>query len=93
MEIMDKLAIEAAEAAVSAGYPKDAEALLIVELDGESAAVEAEFVALSEAISKTRAKEVRIAQDNAERCSFGKAVKAPSPQWVVFLQTILYKMA
>ena len=32
--MMDKLAIEAAESFVDAGYPTDAEALLIVELDG-----------------------------------------------------------
>ncbi len=37
MEIMDRLAIQAAEAAVHAGYPLDAAALLIVELDGEGA--------------------------------------------------------
>ena len=35
MEIMDRLAIKAAEAAVNAGYPQGAAALLIVELDGE----------------------------------------------------------
>ena len=90
MEIMDKLAIEAAEAAVSAGYPKDAEALLIVELDGESAAVEAEFVALSDAVSKTGAKEVRIAEDNAERMLIWKGRKSAfsavgrlSPDYIV----------
>jgi glycolate oxidase len=43
MEIMDALAIEAAEAAVHAGYPRDAAALLIVELEGERIQVEAEF--------------------------------------------------
>ena len=31
---MDRLAIDAAEAAVDAGYPKDAKAVLIVELEG-----------------------------------------------------------
>jgi glycolate oxidase len=46
MEIMDRLAIKAAEAAVNAGYPKDAAALLIVELDGEAQQVEEEFVHL-----------------------------------------------
>ena len=38
MEIMDRLAIEAAEASVHAGYPRDAAALLIVELEGEDRA-------------------------------------------------------
>ena len=36
VEMMDRLTIEAAEAAVHPHYPPDAEALLIVELDGES---------------------------------------------------------
>src|SRR5208282_885770 len=40
MEIMDNLAIDAAEAFVNAGYPMDAEALLIVELDGCAAEVD-----------------------------------------------------
>src|SRR3546814_9021048 len=37
MEMMDRLAIEAAEAFVKVGYPLDVEALLIVELDGVGA--------------------------------------------------------
>ena len=76
MEIMDKLAIKAAEAAVSAGYPQDAEALLIIELDGEAAAVEAEFTALNAAIKQTQAKEIRIAQDNDERLLIWKGRKS-----------------
>ena len=47
MEIMDALAIRAAEAAVNAGYPKDAAALLIVELEGEALEVEEEGPAAS----------------------------------------------
>src|SRR5208282_6278411 len=50
MEIMDKLAVEAAEAFVHAGYPLDAEALLIVELDGVEAEVD-HLVAEVEAIA------------------------------------------
>ncbi len=76
MEIMDKLAIEAAEAAVNAGYPQDAEALLIIELDGEASAVDAEFEALTASIEKTNAKEVRIAQDNDERLLIWKGRKS-----------------
>jgi glycolate oxidase len=56
MEIMDRLAIEAAEAAVAAGYPRDAAALLIVELDGEADAVEADFARLEPLIRGTRAR-------------------------------------
>ena len=90
MEIMDALAIEAAEAAVSAGYPKDAEALLIIELDGESAAVESEFAALSQAIESTQAKEIRVAQSAEERLLIWKGRKSAfsavgrlSPDYIV----------
>ena len=43
IEMMDALAIEAAEAAVHCGYPHGAGAVLIVELDGPAAEVEAQF--------------------------------------------------
>ncbi|MEZ4620314.1 MAG: FAD-linked oxidase C-terminal domain-containing protein [Caldilineaceae bacterium] len=66
MEIMDSLAIEAAEAAVNAGYP-DAKALLIVELEGERVQVDAEFAHLLQVIEASDATEVRIAQDDADR--------------------------
>jgi glycolate oxidase len=90
MEIMDRLAIDAAEAAVQAGYPKDSEALLIVELDGEKEAVEAEFERLSEVIRKTGARTVRIARDDAERLKIWKGRKSAfsavgrlSPDYIV----------
>ena len=50
MEMMDRLAVEAAEAFVHAGYPLDADALLIVELDGCEAEVD-HLVAAVEAIA------------------------------------------
>ena len=46
IEMMDRLTIEAAEAAVGAGYPPGAEAVLIVELDGVTAQVEEDLAAV-----------------------------------------------
>ncbi|HEU0088665.1 MAG TPA: FAD-binding protein, partial [Pseudonocardiaceae bacterium] len=46
IEMMDALAIEAAEAAVQCGYPAGAGAVLVVELDGPSAEVEHTFAAV-----------------------------------------------
>jgi len=66
MEIMDNLAIQAAEAAVQAGYP-DVEGLVIVELEGEDAIVETEFALLREVIEESGANAVRIAKDAADR--------------------------
>ncbi len=76
VEIMDNLSIQAAEAAVGAGYPLDAEGLLIVELDGESDAVEADFARLIEIIRASEPYEVRIASDEAERMRIWKGRKS-----------------
>jgi glycolate oxidase len=90
IEIMDNLAIQAAEAAVHAGYPLDAQALLIVELDGEATSVEADFVFLQEIIASSGAYEVRIAKDDADRMRIWKGRKSAfsavgrlSPDYIV----------
>jgi glycolate oxidase len=76
MEIMDRLAIEAAEAAVHCGYPADANAILIVELEGERQGVEADFQRLKELIATSGAREVRVARDSEERLLFWKGRKS-----------------
>jgi glycolate oxidase len=76
LEIMDNLAIQAAEAAVGAGYPLDAEGLLIVELDGEVDTVGAEFAALLEIIHASGAYEVRVAKNAADRERIWKGRKS-----------------
>jgi glycolate oxidase len=90
LEIMDHLIIQAAEAAVHAGYPLDAAALLIVELDGEAEQVEEEFKRLKEIIDRTGAYEIRIAQDDADRLRIWKGRKSAfsavgrlSPDYIV----------
>jgi glycolate oxidase len=75
MEIMDRLSLEAAEAAVGAGYPRDAAAVLIVELEGEEPEVEAELHHLLEVIRNSGPTEVRIAKDEAERQKIWKGRK------------------
>ena len=89
MEIMDNLAIQAAEAAVNAGYP-NAAALLIVELEGEAIQVEAEFAHLLQVIEESNADEVRVAQDDADRARIWKGRKSAfsavgrlSPDYIV----------
>ena len=54
IEMMDALAIEAAEAAVHCGYPAGAGAVLIVELDGPAAEVEAQFAQVERAVRGAR---------------------------------------
>jgi glycolate oxidase len=67
MEIMDRLAIRAAEAAVQAGYPEAAAAILIVEVEGDARQVDAEYQRLRAVVDASGAYEVRLAADDAER--------------------------
>lgn len=90
IEIMDNLAIQAAEAAVQAGYPLDAQGLLVVELDGETRIVEAEFEQLMEVIHASGAYAVHVARDEADRQRIWKGRKSAfsavgrlSPDYIV----------
>jgi glycolate dehydrogenase FAD-linked subunit len=76
MEIMDRLAIEAAEAAVQPHYPADAAALLIVELEGESAQVGVEFERLMRLLAESGATETRVAVDEEDRARIWKGRKS-----------------
>ena len=67
IEMMDALSIEAAEAAVHCNYPPGAGAVLIVELDGPAAEVEAELATVRELCEAAGATEIRAADDPAER--------------------------
>jgi len=62
MEIMDALAIEAAEASVRPGYP-DAPALLIVEIEGEREVVTADARSLEALIARSGALSVQATED------------------------------
>jgi glycolate oxidase len=75
VEMMDRLAIRAAEAAVHPGFP-DAEAILIVELDGPRTEVADLFAIVQEIMSKTGATEVRLARDDDDRARIWKGRKA-----------------
>ena len=79
MEMMDRPAIEAAEDFVHAGYPRDAEALLIVELDGPPVEVD-HLVGLVEAIAQGHgATQCKISNSDAERLVFWAGRKAAFP--------------
>ena len=67
LEIMDRLAIEAVEEAVGAGYPRGAEALLLVELDGTPSEVEHQSRTLERLLEESPASEIRKARNEAER--------------------------
>ena len=76
IEMMDALAIEAAEAAVHCDYPLGAGAVLIVELDGPDAEVATQFEQIEGHCRDCRAFEIRIAADEDERTLFWKGRKS-----------------
>jgi glycolate oxidase len=79
MEMMDRPAIHAAEAFVHAGYPLDAEALLIVELDGPQAEC-AHLISQVEAIAgRNGADTCRTSASEEERATFWAGRKAAFP--------------
>src|SRR5881397_1209627 len=89
IEMMDNLAIQAAEAAVHAGYPRCG-GLLLVELDGPVAEVDALMTEVKKICSSNGAPEIRVAQSDAERALVWKGRKAAfaamgriSPNYIV----------
>jgi len=79
LEMMDKYAIQAAEAFVHAGYPLDAEAILLCELDGINEEVSAQILTVRALLKESGAIKIRTAQDDAERELMWKGRKAAFP--------------
>ncbi len=80
MEIMDRLAIAAAEAAVDAGYPPGAAAILLVELEGEAIEVDAEFDAADDADHGVgRDQHAHRQRRRRTARASGRGASAPSP--------------
>jgi glycolate oxidase subunit GlcD len=68
LEMMDRACVAAVEASIyAAGYPTDAAAVLLVELDGQADAVEAEAVTVQEILKERGAREVRSASTSGDR--------------------------
>ncbi|WP_062348128.1 FAD-binding oxidoreductase [Herbidospora yilanensis] len=76
IEMMDALAIEAAEAAVACGYPADAGAVLIVELDGPAPEVESQLAEVIAICVATGSFEQRVAASADERAKIWKGRKS-----------------
>jgi len=79
LEMMDNLSIRAAEDFVHAGYPIDAAAILLCELDGSNAEVSEQILALREVLLEAGATEVRTAEDDAQRMKFWAGRKGAFP--------------
>jgi glycolate oxidase len=79
LEMMDNAAIRAADAFVHAGYPTDAAAILLCELDGTENEVADQVEQVSALLTNCQATEVRVARDEQERARFWAGRKAAFP--------------
>jgi glycolate oxidase len=75
LEMMDQLITQAVEAAYHFGFPLDAGAVLIVELDGLAAGLERQAGRVIEICKKNRARDVRLARTDEERALLWKSRK------------------
>jgi len=79
LEMMDGPALRAAEDFARAGYPKDAAAILLCEIDGQAEDVAEEIERVSALLRSSGATEVRIARDEDERRRFWAGRKGAFP--------------
>jgi glycolate oxidase len=76
LEMMDRLITQAVEEFVHAGFPTDAEALLLVEVDGLPAGVDAAVATVTEVATNHGARNIRVAADATERALLWKGRKS-----------------
>jgi glycolate oxidase len=79
LEMMDRPTIAAVEPFVHAGYPLDAEAILLCESDGAPEEVAEEILRMEAVMSNAGATECRVSRDEAERLRFWAGRKAAFP--------------
>jgi len=79
LEMMDNPSLRAAEDFVHAGYPTDAAAILLCEVDGDNEEVSEEIARVRQRLLDSGAREVRTAVDDAERARLWAGRKAAFP--------------
>ncbi|MBN4076683.1 FAD-binding protein [Mariprofundus ferrooxydans] len=79
LEMMDKLAIQAAEAFAHAGYPTDAEAILLCEIDGTEKGVADHIRAVENVVKEAGATAIKTSQNEAQRLQLWAGRKAAFP--------------
>lgn len=75
LEMMDNLIIQAVEAAFHFGFPTDAGAVLIIELDGLAVGLDPRTAKIMTICQQNKAREFRVARDEAERTALWKSRK------------------
>jgi glycolate oxidase len=90
LEMLDKHYVRAVEEGIRAGYPRDAGAVLLVELDGPREEIEAQALRVADICRSNGALDLRIARDASERELLWKGRKAAAgaigrltPNWLL----------
>jgi glycolate oxidase len=90
LEMLDEIVTRAINAGVGAGYPEDARAVLLIELDGPVAEIEEQAGRVAEICRAHGALQVRVARDDAERALLWKGRKEAAgvfgritPNWLL----------
>ena len=79
MEIMDKDLITATDDFAKAGYPRDAEVLMIVELDGTKSEVDNLLKQVADIAKKNKSNSLKLSKNEKERLAFWSGRKAAFP--------------
>jgi glycolate oxidase len=79
LEMMDRLAIQAADDFAQAGYPRDAEAVLLCEVDGTREEVTAHTAKIEGLFRELGASSLKVSQNEAERALLWKGRKSAFP--------------
>ena len=79
MEIMDKALLKATNDFCKAGYPTDAEAMMIIEFDGSEFEVESHIKTAEKIAQENNSSSIKISKSNEERLKFWSGRKAAFP--------------
>ena len=79
LELMDNAALRAADDFIQAGYPRDAAAILLCEIDGSIEEVDDQLQLAEQILKQAGASEIQIAKDEAQRLQFWAGRKAAFP--------------
>ena len=79
LEMMDGASIKAADDFIKAGYPENAKAILLCDLDGTSSDVASQIVKVEQILKENGATEVRLAETEQQRLAFWAGRKAAFP--------------
>lgn len=69
MELMDQVAVRVIQQSMDAGYPPGAEAVLVIEVDGLAAELQAQVARIRDSLARHGVVEIREATDEAERAA------------------------